>query len=108
MRAARSRVSNVNVLVLAPTRVLDLFAAAQARFWQATADAHFHGRSSTRAPDDLSSVAGQLTSTASMSREIWTVSPITTPPPSSGSSVSMPKSLRLIFVVADKPTRVPP
>jgi hypothetical protein len=50
----------------------------------------------------------QLTSTAWISSEICTVSPITTPPPSSGSSVSMPKPLRLIVVVAEKPARVPP
>lgn len=50
----------------------------------------------------------QATSTAWMSSETCTVSPITTPPPSSGRSVSMPKSLRLIFAVAETPTRVPP
>jgi len=39
---------------------------------------------------------------------ICAVSPIITPPLSSGKSVSMPKSLRLIFVMAEKPARMPP
>ena len=46
--------------------------------------------------------------TASISRVIVTLSPTTTPPPSSGIEMSTPKSLRLIVVVAEKPARVPP
>src|SRR5207248_8898022 len=45
---------------------------------------------------------------ASTSRDTWILSPITTPPPSRGMLVSIPKSLRLSSVVAEKPALVPP
>ncbi|SHJ93681.1 hypothetical protein SAMN05443637_101187 [Pseudonocardia thermophila] len=56
----------------------------------------------------LTSRATHLRSTASISRVMVTLSPITTPPPSSGIWMSTPKSLRLMVVVASNPARVPP
>ena len=47
-------------------------------------------------------------STASISSSTVTLSPTTTPPPSIGMSMSTPKALREISVLAEKPARVPP
>jgi hypothetical protein len=49
-----------------------------------------------------------LSRTASSSKLTWTLSPTTTPPPSMGRLMLTPKSLRLMSVVADQPTRYPP
>jgi hypothetical protein len=46
--------------------------------------------------------------TASISMKTWIRSPTSTPPPSKGMLVLMPKSPRLSSVVAEKPARVPP
>jgi len=40
--------------------------------------------------------------------KIWILSPMTTPPPSMGMLVVMPKSCRLISAVPENPARVPP
>jgi hypothetical protein len=45
---------------------------------------------------------------ASTSMKIWMRSPMTTPPPSMGMLKAMPKSLRLISVVAENPARALP
>ena len=65
-------------------------------------------RRSCQGRGSLRKLAQEARSTASISRLIVTLSPTTTPPPSSGIEMSTPKSLRLIVVVAEKPARVPP